>query len=71
MAFSCLANGVPPAVVRIEDRASYMDLLGSENVNGLADYLSQLSDYERRRIEHFTSASFPALELPDFPTDAH
>ena len=48
-----LLSDVAPAVISIDDRAHYLDLIGHQDVAGLAGLLRRLSEAEAERIEAF------------------
>ena len=48
-----LLSDVAPAVISIDDRAHYLDLIGHQDVVGLAGLLRRLSEAEAERIEAF------------------
>lgn len=48
-----LLSDVAPAVISIDDRAHYLDLIGHQDVAGLARLLRRLSEAEAERTEAF------------------
>lgn len=48
-----LLSDVAPAVISIDDRAHYLDLIGHQDVAGMAGLLRRLSEAEAERIEAF------------------
>lgn len=48
-----LLSDVAPAVISVDDRAHYLDLIGHQDVAGLAGLLRRLSEAEAERIEAF------------------
>lgn len=46
-----IASNLPPAVISIDDRAPYLDLIAHQDVSGLANLLEKLSANEAARME--------------------
>lgn len=49
-------DGLPPAVIPVESRKTYLKLLADRDIDGLAEMISSLSTMEKKRIEAFRSA---------------
>ncbi len=53
MNFELLKNNLPPIVIPNEERAKYFELLRSNDIIGLANWLKELSDFELQRLKSF------------------
>lgn len=51
--YELLKNDLPPIVIAKEDRIKYFEFLRNTEVNGLAEWLKELSDRESERMEKF------------------
>lgn len=51
--YELLKNDLPPVVIAKEDRVKYFEFLRNNEVNGLAQWLKELSTREEERIEKF------------------
>ena len=51
--YELLKNDLPPIVIAKEDRIKYFEFLRNNEVNGLAEWLKELSDRESERMEKF------------------
>lgn len=51
--YELLKNDLPPIVITKEDRIKYFEFLRNTEVNGLAEWLKELSDRESERMEKF------------------
>lgn len=49
-----IASNLPPAVISIDDRATYLGLIAHQDVSGLANLLEELSTNEAARMEAFS-----------------
>ena len=52
----CMLSGLEPPVITVDSRADYMDLIASQDVDGLKGLLSELCESERERMEIFREA---------------
>lgn len=55
--YELIRNGLPPAVISVDARARYFELLSTSDSRGFAELLEELSDEEAARIERFRSAA--------------
>ena len=51
--YELLKNDLPPVVIAKEDRVKYFEFLRNNEVNGLAEWLKELSIKEEERMEKF------------------
>ena len=51
--YELLKNDLPPIVIAKEDRIKYFEFLRNNEVNGLAEWLKELSNRESERMEKF------------------
>ena len=51
--YELLKNNLPPVVIAKEDRVKYFELLKNNDINGLANWLKELSTREEERMEKF------------------
>lgn len=49
-----MRSGVAPVVIPLEERAEYMEHLAASDYEGLADMLRRLSEFEEKRMQHFS-----------------
>lgn len=49
-----MRSGVAPVVIPLEERAEYMEHLAASDYEGLADMLCRLSEFEEKRMQHFS-----------------
>jgi len=51
--FELLKNNIPPIVIPKEERVKYFELLRNKDVDGLANWLKELSENEKDRLKNF------------------
>lgn len=51
--YELLKNNLPPVVIAKEDRVKYFEFLRNNDITGLAEWLKDLSNKEKERIEKF------------------
>ena len=51
--YKLLKNNLPPVVIAKEDRVKYFEFLRNTDINGLAEWLKELSAREKERMEKF------------------
>ena len=51
--YELLKNNVPPVVITKEDRVKYFELIKNENIKDFAEWLKELSNTEKERMEKF------------------
>lgn len=51
--YELLKNNLPPVVIAKEDRVKYFEFLRNADINGLAEWLKELSAREKERMEKF------------------
>ena len=51
--YELLKNNLPPVVIAKEDRVKYFEFLRNTDINGLAEWLKELSAREKERMEKF------------------
>ena len=51
--YELLKNDIPPVVILKEDRVKYFEFLKNDDCNGLAEWLKELVNKEKERIEKF------------------
>lgn len=51
--YELLKNDLPPVVIAKEDRVKYFEFLRNNDINGLAEWLKDLSTREKERMEKF------------------
>lgn len=51
--YELLKNGLPPVVIQKDDRIKYFEFLRNNDINGLAEWLKDLSAREKERLEKF------------------
>lgn len=51
--YELIKNNVAPVVISKENRVKYFEFLRNENINGLAEWLKELSKEEEERMEKF------------------
>lgn len=49
-----MRSGVAPVVIPLEERAEYMEHLAASDYEGLSDMLCRLSEFEEKRMQHFS-----------------
>lgn len=67
-----LANNFAPIVIPLDERARYMELLATQNINGLASFLSNLNKAELTRMQKFdlkiqqpSSLQIKSIHIPE------
>lgn len=53
--FELLKSNIPPIVIPKEERTKYFELLRNKDIEGLANWLRDLSESEKERLESFKS----------------
>lgn len=51
--YELLKNNLPPVVIAKEDRVKYFEFLRNNDITGLAEWIKDLSNKEKERIEKF------------------
>lgn len=51
--FELLKNDIPPVVIPKEERIKYFEFLKNKDIEGLANYLKDLSNNEKERLKSF------------------
>lgn len=49
-----MRSGVAPVVIPLEERVEYMEHLAASDYEGLSDMLCRLSEFEEKRMQHFS-----------------
>ena len=51
--YDLIKDNLPPVVIAKDDRVKYFELLRNKDVENLGNWLKELSDEEKERIENF------------------
>ena len=51
--YELIKNNLPPVVISKDDRVKYFEFLKNDDITGLAEWLRELSNQEKERMEKF------------------
>lgn len=64
MNYSLLEKGIPPLIIRAEDKTKYINIIGKQDVNGFQEFAANRIKEEGQRIERFMNMDNMKIKDP-------